>query len=37
MTVVFGKLADVYGRKPMMLVGIAIFLSGSILPALPGR
>ena len=24
MTVVFGKLADVYGRKPMMLVGIAI-------------
>src|SRR3979490_2278757 len=31
MTVVFGKLADVYGRKPMMLVGIAIFLIGSIL------
>src|SRR3979411_3448202 len=31
MTVVFGKLADVYGRKPMMLVGIAIFLVGSIL------
>jgi EmrB/QacA subfamily drug resistance transporter len=31
MTVVFGKLADVYGRKPMMLVGIAIFLLGSIL------
>jgi MFS family permease len=31
MTVVFGKLADVYGRKPMMLVGIAVFLAGSIL------
>jgi EmrB/QacA subfamily drug resistance transporter len=31
MTVVFGKLADVYGRKPMMLVGIGIFLMGSIL------
>jgi EmrB/QacA subfamily drug resistance transporter len=31
MTVVFGKLADVYGRKPMMLVGIAVFLIGSIL------
>jgi EmrB/QacA subfamily drug resistance transporter len=31
MTVVFGKLADVYGRKPMMLMGIAIFLIGSIL------
>jgi EmrB/QacA subfamily drug resistance transporter len=31
MTVVFGKLADVYGRKPMMLVGIAVFLVGSIL------
>jgi EmrB/QacA subfamily drug resistance transporter len=31
MTVVFGKLADVYGRKPMMLAGIAIFLIGSIL------
>src|SRR5882724_3310555 len=31
MTVVFGKLADLYGRKPVMLVGIAIFLVGSIL------
>jgi EmrB/QacA subfamily drug resistance transporter len=31
MTVVFGKLADLYGRKPVMLVGIAIFLVGSVL------
>ena len=31
MTVVFGKLADVYGRKPIMLFGIAVFLIGSIL------
>jgi EmrB/QacA subfamily drug resistance transporter len=36
MTVVFGKLADVYGRKPMMLMGIAIFLIGSILAGLAG-
>src|SRR5882724_6488315 len=31
MTVVFGKLSDLYGRKPVMLVGIAIFLVGSVL------
>jgi EmrB/QacA subfamily drug resistance transporter len=31
MTVVFGKLADLYGRKPVLLVGIAIFLVGSVL------
>ncbi len=31
MTVVFGKLADLYGRKPVMLAGIAIFLAGSLL------
>ncbi|MDR6390211.1 MDR family MFS transporter [Paraburkholderia phenoliruptrix] len=30
-TVVFGKLADLYGRKPVMLAGIAIFLVGSVL------
>ena len=30
-TVIFGKLADLYGRKPMLLVGIAVFLLGSIL------
>jgi multidrug resistance protein len=31
MTVVFGKLADLYGRKPIVLIGIAIFLLGSVL------
>ena len=30
LTVVFGNLADVYGRKPVMLVGIGIFLLGSL-------
>ena len=29
-TVLFGKLADLYGRKHVLLVGIAIFLVGSI-------
>lgn len=31
MTVVFGKLADLYGRKPVLLAGIAVFLLGSLL------
>jgi MFS family permease len=31
MTVVFGKLADVYGRKRIMLTGITIFALGSLL------
>ena len=31
MTIVFGKLADIYGRKPVLLVGITIFLIGSVL------
>ncbi len=30
-TVVFGKLADLYGRRSVLLVGISIFLLGSIL------
>ena len=30
-TVVFGKLADLYGRRSVLLVGIGIFLVGSIL------
>jgi EmrB/QacA subfamily drug resistance transporter len=31
MTVVFGNLSDIYGRKPVMYVGIGIFLLGSLL------
>jgi EmrB/QacA subfamily drug resistance transporter len=31
MTVVFGKLADAYGRKRIMLTGITIFALGSLL------
>jgi EmrB/QacA subfamily drug resistance transporter len=31
MTVVFGKLADIYGRKPVLLAGILIFEVGSLL------
>src|SRR5215203_1065707 len=30
-TVVFGKLADGYGRKPVLLAGIAVLLAGSVL------
>jgi MFS family permease len=30
-TVVFGKLADLYGRKPIVLAGILVFLTGSLL------
>ena len=31
MTVVFGKMSDIIGRKKVMLAGLAIFLVGSIL------
>lgn len=31
LTPVYGRLADVYGRKPMLLTGSAIFLAGSLL------
>jgi len=27
----YGKLADIYGRKPLMLLGVALFLVGSLL------
>jgi EmrB/QacA subfamily drug resistance transporter len=28
---IYGKLADLFGRKPVLIVGIVIFMSGSIL------
>lgn len=32
----YGKLADLYGRKPVMLFGIAVFLAGSIASGFAG-
>jgi multidrug resistance protein len=32
-TPIYAKLSDVFGRKPIMLLGIALFLAGSILCA----
>ena len=31
---VYGKLADLYGRKPVLVIGVVIFLIGSVLSAL---
>jgi EmrB/QacA subfamily drug resistance transporter len=31
---IYGKLSDLYGRKPMLLAGIALFLVGSVLSGL---
>src|SRR3712207_4364625 len=33
---VYGKLADVFGRKPLMLLGIGLFLLGSVLCGVAG-
>jgi len=30
-TVMFGKLADLFGRKPVMIAGLVVFLIGSVL------
>ena len=30
-TLIYGKLADLFGRKPIFMIGIVIFLTGSIL------
>jgi EmrB/QacA subfamily drug resistance transporter len=32
----YGKLADIYGRKPVLLVGVGVFLLGSALCGLAG-
>jgi EmrB/QacA subfamily drug resistance transporter len=31
MVPIYGKLSDIYGRKPILLIGIGIFLVGSVL------
>jgi len=31
---IYGKLSDVYGRKPMLLLGVSLFLVGSALSGL---
>lgn len=30
-TVIYGKLADIFGRKPILVGGVALFLAGSVL------
>ena len=34
---IYGKLGDLYGRKPILLIGIAIFLVGSALCGISGE
>src|SRR5207245_2226461 len=29
-TVIYGKLADIFGRKPVLICGIVLFLAGSL-------
>ena len=31
---IYGKLSDVYGRKPILLVGVVLFLTGSVVAGL---
>lgn len=33
---IYGKLTDLYGRKPVLVFGVAVFLLGSALSAAPG-
>ena len=33
----YGKLSDLFGRKPMLLIGLVIFLVGSLLSGLSGE
>jgi EmrB/QacA subfamily drug resistance transporter len=37
MVPIWGKLGDIYGRKPVLIAGIAIFLAGSWLSGLSGE
>ena len=33
----YGKLSDLYGRKPILMIGITLFLVGSALSGLARR
>jgi EmrB/QacA subfamily drug resistance transporter len=33
----YGKLSDIYGRRPIFIIGVAVFLTGSILCGLSGE
>jgi EmrB/QacA subfamily drug resistance transporter len=37
MVPIYGRLSDIYGRKPILLVGVVIFLLGSVLCGLSGE
>ncbi len=37
MVPIYGKLSDMYGRKPILVVGIVLFLLGSMLSGLAGE
>lgn len=37
MVPIWGKLGDIYGRKPVLIVGISIFLAGSLLSGISGE
>lgn len=34
---VYGRLSDRYGRKPVLMVGMAIFIAGTLAAALAGN
>ncbi len=37
MVPIWGKLSDIYGRKPILILGIAIFIAGSVLCGMAGE
>ena len=37
MVPIYGKLSDIYGRKPILLIGMSLFILGSVLCGLAGE
>ena len=37
MVPIYGKLSDIYGRKPILIIGVVLFLAGSALCGLSGE